>query len=145
MPTQGAQSRLANKENTASSHRLHGEVLLRTGSAKEAIAALEMATKKRGPDAPPIEELLLALAYLRMDKPAEARKYQKIAIAWIQRKSEPVRASALVGLAGRNPLQALVCLAVNPADPRLVPLAPRTARELTALLDEFEQPLPPPP
>jgi hypothetical protein len=138
LPSVAAQ---AKQNDDALNHRLHGGVLLRTGSAREAIGVLEQAIRKRRSAAPPLEELLLALAHLRLDKPAEARGYLKDAIAWMKRGSEPIRAASLSGLAAHSPLTTLASLAVTPPDPRLVPLDPQTAHELTALRTEVEKAL----
>jgi hypothetical protein len=136
LPTLAA---LAKRSDTFS-HRLRGAVLLRTGSAKDAITALQTALEKRGPDGPPVEELLLALAHTHLKQPAAARKQLAIAVAWMH-GSEPVRAASLAGLAAPRALTALAGLAVTPPDPRLVPLDPQTAHELTALRGEVEKAL----
>jgi hypothetical protein len=97
--------------------------------------------QKRGPDASPVEELLLALAHAQLKQPAEARKHLQSAVAWVRRGSEPIRAASLAGFAGRSPLVALGSLAVTPPDPRLVPLDHQIAHELTALRAEVEKAL----
>jgi hypothetical protein len=85
-----------------------------------------------------VEELLLALAHLQLKQRAEARKYLKTAVTWMQRGTEPVRVASLAGLSSRSPLTALSSLVVTPPDPRLVPLDHQTAYELTALRAEVE-------
>jgi hypothetical protein len=129
------------KQQDAPHDRLYGALLLRTGSRREAVLVLRAAIRSRAPDAPPVEELLLALAHARLKQPAEARKHLQTAVAWMQRGSEPVRAASLSGLAVRSPLTALAGLAVTPPDPRLVPLDAQTAHELTALRSEVEKAL----
>jgi hypothetical protein len=129
-------------QQDAPSDTLYGAVLLRTGAAREARLVVRAAIKKRGPDAPPVAELLLALAHLQLNQPVVARKYLASAVAWMQRGSEPVRAASLLGLAPRGPLAALGSLAVTAPDPRLVPLDPWTAHALTALRAEVVQALP---
>ena len=115
--------------------------MLRTGSAKEAIAALQAAIQKRDRDAPPVEELLLALAHVQAKQPAEARKYLQTAVAWMDRGDLPGKITPLVGLAAGGPLAALGGMAGPPPDPRLEPLYRQTAHELTALRAEAEKAL----
>ncbi len=129
------------KQQNAPMDRVHGGLLLRTGSAREAAIVLRAAIRHRGADAPPVEELLLALAHVRLKQFAEARLHLRTTVAWMQRGSEPLRAAALAGLAARSPLAALGAVAVTPPDPRLVPLDPHTAYELTALRAEVEKAL----
>jgi WD40 repeat protein len=129
------------RQQDAPNDRLYGALLLRTGSPREAVLILRAARNKRDRDAAPVEELLLALAHLRLKQPAEARKYLQTAVAWMQRGSEPVRAASLAGLAARSPLTALAGLVVTPPDPRLEPLDHQTAHELTALGAEVERAL----
>jgi hypothetical protein len=138
LPTLAA---LARQHDDAPSHRLHGALLLRTGAAKEARAALLTALKKRPADEPPVEELLLGLAHVRLGQPAQARKYLQAADAGMRRGREAVRAAALAGLLARPSLAAVGSLSVGPPDPRRVPLEAQTAHELTALRAEVEKAL----
>ena len=94
---------LAKQQDDALTHRLHGGLLLRTGSAKEAVGALQAAIKKRDRDAPPVDELLLALAHAHLNQPAEARKHLQTAVAWMDRGVLPGKAAALAGLAAGGP------------------------------------------
>jgi hypothetical protein len=88
-----------------------------------------------------VEEQLLALAHVQLKQPGEARRHLNSAVAWMQRGTEPVRAAALAGLAGRGPLAALGAVAVTPPDPRMVPIDHQTAYELTTLRAEVEKAL----
>jgi hypothetical protein len=121
--------------------RLYGALLLRTGSPPEAALVLRAALAKRGPDAPPVEELLLALALAQQHQVAEARGHLRRAVAWMRRGTEPVRAGSLAGLASCGPLASFAGLAITPPDPRLVPLHHQTAHELNALRTEVEKAL----
>jgi hypothetical protein len=121
--------------------RSYGALLLRTDSPREAILVLRAAIQNRDPDAPPVEELLLALAHLQRDQTAEARKYLQIAVAWMRQGTMPVRAAEVVGLATTGPLSALGRLVVRPPDPRLESLDPQTAYELNTLREEVERAL----
>jgi hypothetical protein len=114
---------LTKEADDAASHRLHGGLLIRTGSAKEAVTVLQTAIKNRGPDAPPVEELLLALAHIELKQFAVARKHLQTAVAWMRRGT------------------AQAPLAITPPDPRLMPLDPQTAHDLTALRAEVEKTL----
>ena len=102
------------RQPEAANDLLNGVLLLRTGSAREAIPVLRAALEKRGPNSPPVEELLLALAYIQLRQPTEARKHLQTAVAWMRRDSNSV--------------------------PRL---DPSTAHELTALRTEVEKALAP--
>jgi hypothetical protein len=127
------------KQGDAASNRLYGAVLLRSGSPREAVPALQTALARRDPGAAPVEELLLALAHSRVGQLTEARKHHQAAVAWMQPGSEPVRAAALAGLAARGPLFALGSLPVTPPDPRLLAMDQPTAHELFALRGEVER------
>ena len=126
------------RQHDAASDRLYGVLLLRTDSAREAVPVLRAALKKCGPNSPPVEELLLALAHAQSKQPTEARKHLQTAVAWIQRDSGPVRAASLAGLAVRSPLTTLGSLVTTPPSPRL---DPSTAHELAALRTEVEKAL----
>jgi hypothetical protein len=100
------------KQQHAPNDRLYGAVLLRTGSAREAALVLRAARNKRGPDAAPVEELLLALAHAQLKQPAEARKHLQTAVAAMQRldsldqqtayELKSLRAAAETALAGQH-------------------------------------------
>ena len=59
----------------------------------------------------------------------------------MDRADQPLRASAIVGLAHDNPFAALGALAHTPPDPRLNALDPLTGHELRALRAEAEKEL----
>jgi hypothetical protein len=118
---------------------LHGALLLRTGNARDAALILRAAARHRAPDAAPIEELLLALALVKLDRRDEARQHLKNA-CWTE-GTTPQRAAALFGLRPAGPLAALTALAQMPCGPRLNPLDPFTAHELATLRAEVERAL----
>jgi WD40 repeat protein len=124
------------KQQGAVNDRDHAVLLLRTGSARDAILVLRAAIRKRG-DGPPAEELLLALAHLRQKQPDEARRHLQAAVTWMRRGSEPIRAASLSGLSAAGPLAVLAGLPLRPADPRLL-FDPQTAHEVKALRAEVE-------
>jgi hypothetical protein len=120
-------------------NRLHGGLLLRTGSAQEALGPLHRALKKRSADAPPLEELLLALARASLKQPVRGEKYRQAALSWLQRGPRTVQAAAMSGLGGAGPFAALAGLAVKPPDPRLNTFADQTPYELRTLRAEVDR------
>jgi WD domain, G-beta repeat len=72
--------------------RTRGGLLLRLKKAAEAVPVLEAALmKERGDDKPPVEELLLAWAYLDTNQPDKAKEQWTKATAWLDRKQEKTR------------------------------------------------------
>jgi hypothetical protein len=130
------------KEQDALTLRLYGGLLLRTGSAKEAVDTLQTAIKKRAKDAAPVEELLLALAFLQCNEPAKAREQRQTADAWLQQGVQARKAASLAALLAGGPLQALAAVAVTPPTVRLESLDRQTAEELLALRAEAKKALP---
>jgi WD40 repeat protein len=91
---------LARQHDDALTHRLHGGLLLRTGTPEQAIVALRKALGKRAAAAPPGEELLLALAHAHLKQHAEAHEQLRTAVAWMHGGSEldPQTAHGLAAL-----------------------------------------------
>jgi WD40 repeat protein len=118
--------------------RHHGALLLRTGTAKEAILVLRAALRNRDENAPPVEEVLLALAHARLKQRAEARAYLRKAAGWMRPAVEPVRAASLAGLCATNPRAALAGVVLRQPDPRL---DHQTNHELAGLRAEVEKEL----
>jgi hypothetical protein len=118
--------------------RHHGALLLRTGSAREATLVLRAAIRRRPMNAPPVEEMLLALAHARLNQRAQAVGYLRTAVAWMRPATEPVRAASLSGLGATNLLAALASVALRQPDPRL---DHQTNRELLGLRAEVEEAL----
>jgi hypothetical protein len=117
--------------------RLYG-ALLRTGNAREAAVVLRGAIRNRTSDQPPIDELLLALALIQLDRRDEARQFLARAAEWMDHGTAPQRLASLVGARPAGPLAALTALAHVP-DVRLNPLDPFTAHELHTLRAELEK------
>jgi hypothetical protein len=118
--------------------RLHGTLLLRTGDARAAALVFRAAIRNRtNKDEPPIDELLLALALVKLDRHDEARDLLAKASAWIDDGTAPQRLASLLGARPAGPLASLTALAHVP-DPRLNSLDPFTAHELHALRREAE-------
>src|SRR5262249_22528865 len=113
---------------------------LRTGNPRDAALVLRAAIRHRQPDTPPIDELLLALALVKLDRRDEARQHLTKAVEWMDRGTMPLRAASLLGARPAGPLAALAA-APHVPDVRLTPLAPFTAHELHTLRREVEQAL----
>ena len=79
----------------ARSMRLLGGQLIRAGKPADAITPLKQAIALRANDRPPIEELLLALAYLEAKQSDEAAKWHSRAVTWLDRYQPPL--SAVLG------------------------------------------------
>src|SRR5262249_49391027 len=120
--------------------RLYGALLLRLGNARDAALVLRASLRHRQDDAP-IDELLLALALIDLDRRDEARKLLATAVAWMDQGRPPLTAASLLGARSGGPLTALGALIQTPADARLNPLDPFTAHELTSLRAEVEKAL----
>jgi hypothetical protein len=118
--------------------RLHGALLLRTGNARDASLVLRAAIRNRTmADEPPIDELLLALALVKLDRRAEARRLLGKASEWMDNGTAPQRVASLLAARTAGPLAALTALAHVP-DVRLNPLDSFTAHELYVLRREVE-------
>ena len=72
------------------SMRLLGGLLIRAGKPLEAIAPLKVALGMRGRDRPPVEELLLALAYRDAKQPEQAATWHDKAAAWLDHYRLPL-------------------------------------------------------
>jgi hypothetical protein len=84
-------------DKTLLARRTRGGMLLRQQKAVEAVAVLEAALKERGDDRPPVEELLLAWAYLDTNQADKAKEQWARATAWLDRGREEVRAADVAG------------------------------------------------
>jgi WD40 repeat protein len=118
--------------------RLHGALLLRTGNARDAAQVFRAAILNRtNKDEPPIDELLLALALVKLDRREEARHLLTKASEWMDEGTTPQRVALLLAARPAGPLAALTAIAHVP-DVRLNPLDPFTAHELYVLRREVE-------
>jgi hypothetical protein len=114
---------------------------LRTGSAKEALPLLQASLKSRPAEAPPVEELLLALAHHALGQPDQARQQLGSAVAWLDQGQLPLQASAIVGGLSTGWPATLPLTQARPLHPRLNPLDWETRLELETLRAEAEQAL----
>ncbi len=117
--------------------RTRGGLLLRQQKAAEAVAVLEAALKERGDDKPPVEELLLAWAYLDTRQADKAKELWTKATAWLDRGQEGVRAANVVGTLPGGVLPGLAMLFAPPADPRYNAFDWETWHELDVLRREL--------
>jgi hypothetical protein len=118
--------------------RLHGALLLRTGNARDAALVFRAAIRNRtSDDVPPIDELLLALALIKLGRRDEARQFLTKVADWMDNGTAPQRLASLLGARPAGPLAALAAVAHVP-DPRLNPLDPFTAHDLDSLRREAE-------
>jgi tetratricopeptide (TPR) repeat protein len=115
-----------------------GGVLLRAGRAEEAVTRLRQALKLRGSDYQVSDELLLALAYHRLGRAGEARRWLARATAWFDRGQMPLRAAAAAGAGAATPWAQLPAVAVAPPDPRARAMGWEAWLELTLLRREAE-------
>jgi hypothetical protein len=136
-----AVAKLAKDDPDGPAPRLHAGLLLRTGSAKEALPLLQSRLKSRPPDAPPVEELLLALAHQALGQPEQARQHLAAATAWLDQGQLPLQATAIVGALGTGWHDASTLTQARPLHRRLSPLDWETRLELEALRAEAEQAL----
>src|SRR5262249_51420831 len=94
-----------------------GAALLRAGRAEEAARRLEAALKVRDLDVAH-DELLLALAFHKLDRAEEARRWLAKAQTWMDRYRAPARGVGAVGAGPAGALPALAALVADRPDPR---------------------------
>jgi hypothetical protein len=117
--------------------RTRGGLLLRQKKAAEAVPVLEAALKNRGDDTPPVEELLLACAYLDTGPADKAKQMWAEATAWLDGQQEAVRAADLAGTLPAGALPGVAPLFVVPTHPRYSALDWETWHELDVLRSEL--------
>ena len=95
--------------------RTRGGLLLRQQKTAEAVPLLEAALKERGDDKPPVEELLLAWAYLDTKQADKAKELWTKATAWLDRGQETVRAANVAAMLPGSVLSGLaICWHCQP-------------------------------
>src|SRR5262249_4588486 len=85
-------------------------LLLRADRAEEAVKHLKEAVKQRGDCGAVHEELLLALAYQRLGKQDEARRWLTRATAWLDGPRQTVQAAGGLASARRGQVAALLTM-----------------------------------
>jgi hypothetical protein len=118
-----------------------GGLLLRSGRADDAVLRLEEARKDR--DDTPLEDLLLALAYHRLQKPGEARRCLARAVTSLDRPRAATQISHAVLSGAAGPWTQLPLLHLRHADPRERTLGWQGWLELQILWREAETMLKP--
>jgi len=98
---------------------------------------LEAALKERGDDPPPVEELLLAWAYLDTGQPDKAKALWTKASAWLDGQQEAVRATNLAGTLPAGALPGVAPLFVAPTHPRYSAFDWETWHEIDVLCREL--------
>jgi hypothetical protein len=117
--------------------RTRAGLLLRQQKAAEAVAVLEAALKERSDDKPPVEELLMAWAYLDTMQPDKAKEQWAKATTWLDRGQEAARAANVVGALPGGVLPGVATLLEPPADPRYNPFDWETWHEIDVLRREL--------
>jgi WD40 repeat protein/tetratricopeptide (TPR) repeat protein len=130
-------------DNTLQRHgpidfRILGGLLLRAGKAAESIQPLKTALALRTSDrAPPVEEWLLATAYLDLNQPEEALRFHCEAVERLRRYQRIRMANIIWGIA-LNPAAGLADI-FNPAvDPRRNSFESETWHESDVFRADFE-------
>jgi hypothetical protein len=117
--------------------RAHGGLLLRQKKTADAVSVLEAALKDRGDDSPPVEELLLAWAYLDTNQADKAKPLWAKATAWLDGPQEAVRATDLAGTLPAGVLPGVAPLFLAPTHPRYSAFDWETWHELDVLRREL--------
>ena len=117
--------------------RTVGGILLRQQKAPEAVAVLQAALKARGDDKPPVEELLLAWAYLDTNQADKAKDLWAKATSWLDNGQEAVRAVNVVGSLTCCVLSGVSSLFAPPTHPRYNAFDWETWHELDVLRREL--------
>jgi WD40 repeat protein len=117
--------------------RTRAGLLLRQQKAVEAVPVLEAALGIRGDDKPPVEELLLAWAYLDTKQHDKAKEMWTKATTWLDRGQEAVRAANVAGALPGGVLAGVATLGTPPADPRYNPFDWETWHEIDVLRREL--------
>jgi hypothetical protein len=117
--------------------RTRAGMLLRQKKADEAISGLEAALKERGDDKPPVEELLLAWAYLDTDQAAKAKALWTKATAWLDSQQLAARAANVAGALPAGVLPGVAPLFAPANDPRYNAFDWETWHELDVLRREL--------
>jgi tetratricopeptide (TPR) repeat protein len=117
--------------------RTRGGLLLRQQKAAEAVAVLEATLKERGDDRPPVEELLLAWAYLDTKQMDRAKELWTKAMVWLNRGQEAVRAANVAAMLPGGALLGVAMLLAPPTDPRFNAFDWETWYELDVLRREL--------
>ena len=86
--------------------RIVAQECIRDGKPEKAVPLLHYCLIRRPQNAPPVEELLIASAFLKMNRLEDAKNYYRSAANWLDRPRDPMRAANVVTHA-INPWNAL--------------------------------------
>jgi hypothetical protein len=103
----------------------------------------ETALRLRDNDRPPVEELLLALAYLEIKQPADAERHYAEAVAWLNRFRQPMQVLSVLGAIPTGGFHAAAELFKQPIDPRYDAFDWETWHECDVIRAEVEAKLKP--
>jgi hypothetical protein len=101
--------------------RLVAQESLREGKPKPAVPLFFECMLSRPITSPPVEELLLAQAYLDLNQPDEAKRFFRTATEWLDRPCKPIRAMNIVSHCALNPWAGLGEAFAPVDDPRRNP------------------------
>ncbi len=103
----------------------------------DAVATLKKAIDLRGPDSPPIEELLLALAYQSKSQLEESRRWGSLATAWMDRNRLARQSISAIAAASGGVGACIPWFAAAPVDSLESSYSWETSRMLRELNTEF--------
>ena len=95
--------------------------LLRDGKPGPAIPLLFWCLASRPATSPPVEELLLAQAWLDLNQPDEAKRFYRAAADWLERFERPIQAMNIVSHCALSPWAGLGEAFAPVDDPRRNP------------------------
>jgi hypothetical protein len=122
--------------------RLVAQESLREGKPGSAIPMLFSCMLSRpvtDPPAPPVEELLLAQAYLALKQPEDAKRFYQVAAEWLDRPGQPIRVANMVSHCALNPWAGLATLAAPVEDLRRNPFDWESWHECDVFRAQVEQ------
>ena len=132
-PKDTAALRPAADEKGLLARRTRGGLLLRQQKAADAVAVLEAALKERGDDRPPVEELLLAWAYLDTKQTDKAKALWTKAMGWLDHGQEAVRTANIAVTMPGGVLPGMGMLLAPPTHPHYNAFDWETWHELDVL------------
>ena len=101
--------------------RLVAQESIRKGTPKLAIPLLFECMLSRPATSPPVEELLLAQAYLDLQDPTEAKRFHRAAAEWLDRPCRPIRLANVISHCAMSPWAGLGQAFAPVDDPRRDP------------------------
>ena len=124
--------------------RLVAQELMRDGKPDLAVPMLFACLVTRpvtDPPAPPVEELLLAQAYLALNQLEEAKRFHRVAAEWLDRAGAPIRAANIVSHSALTPWAGLAAAGSPVEDIRRNPFDWESWHECDVFRAEVERQL----